>query len=213
MLSPRLENIAQALLQRSEPPSSQRLVRRLVPQLLLEGSPVTPARLARAMHASVEAMTAMLQEMPDLEYDEHGNIVGRGVTLLPTAHQLHVTHHPLFTWCAWDTLYFPIRLKVSAQVVSACPVTAETIRFTVTPEQTRDLEPKAAMISLMIRDGTACPSTVRETFCNASHFFASHEAAVRWQHAHPDVLLLEVEEAYQVATCVVQARYPQEEEA
>lgn len=106
-----------------------------------------------------------------------------------------------------------IRLKVSAQVISACPVTAETIRFTVTPEQTRDLDPKAAMISLVIRDETTCSSTVRETFCNSSHFFASQEAAGRWQHAHPDALLLEVEEAYQVAKFVVQARYPQEEEA
>src|SRR5215472_5015536 len=51
-------------------PSSQRLVRRLLPQLLLEGSPVAPARLARAMH-----------EIPELEYDEQGNMVGRRVTL------------------------------------------------------------------------------------------------------------------------------------
>jgi alkylmercury lyase len=106
MHSAHLEGIARALLQTSNTPSSQRPVRKLLTRLLLEGYPVAPAQLARAMHASVEEITAVLQAIPELEYDERGDIVGKGLTLIPTAHQFHVNHHPLFTWCAWDTLYF-----------------------------------------------------------------------------------------------------------
>jgi alkylmercury lyase len=124
-----------------------------------------------------------------------------------------VNHHPLFTWCAWDALYFPVLLKSSAQVISRCPVTVETIQFTVTSEQIGGLSPQAAMTSLVISDATACSTNVRETFCNYSHFFSSPQAAAFWQQAHPDALLLEVQEAYQVAKFVVQARYSQDAEA
>ncbi len=201
-----LETIARALLQTSDIPSSQRPLRRQLTRLLAGGQPVAPAHLARAMHASVEEIRAALQEIPELEYDEQGNIVGKGLTLIPTAHQFHVNHHPLFTWCAWDALYFPVLLSSSAQVISRCPVTAETIRFTATPEQICDLDPKGAMISLVISDATACSTNVRETFCCYSHFFSSPQAAASWQKKHPDALLLSVEEAYQVGKFVVQAR-------
>lgn len=208
-----LEVIARALLQTSNTPASQRPLRRLLTQLLALGQPVAPAQLARAMHSSVEETRASLQELPELEYDEQGNIVGKGLTLLPTVHQFHVNHHLLFTWCAWDALYFPVLLKSSAQVISRCPVTAETIQFTVTPEQIYGLDPQAAMISLVISDATACSANVRETFCCYSHFFSSPQAAASWQQVHPDALLLEVQEAYQVGKIVVRARYHQEEDA
>ncbi len=201
-----LEVIARALLQTSNTPSSQRPLRMLLTQLLLEGHPVAPARLARAMHSSLEEITAVLQEIPELEYDEQGNIVGKGLTLIPTAHQFHVNHHPLFTWCAWEALYFPVLLHCSAWVVSRCPITAEAIRFTATPEQIYDLDPQAAMISLVIRDAAASSTNIRGIFCCYSHFFSSPQAAASWQQAHPDALLLSVEEAYQVGKIVVQAR-------
>lgn len=213
MHSAHLEGIARALLQTSNTPSSQRPVRKLLTRLLLEGHPVALAQLARAMHASVEEITAVLQAIPELEYDERGDIVGKGLTLIPTAHQFHVNHHPLFTWCAWDTLYFPVLLKVSAQVISQCAVTASTIRFTATPEQIDGLDSQAAMISLVINDATACSTNVREAFCCYSHFFASPQAAASWQQAHPSALLLSVEEAYQVGKFVVQARSHQERDA
>jgi alkylmercury lyase len=201
-----VEAIALALLQTSDIPSSQRPLRRQLTRLLALGQKVTPAQLATAMHSSVEEIRAALHEIAELEYDEQGNIVGKGLTLLPTAHQLYLNHHPMFTWCAWDALYFPVLLSLSAQVISQCPVTAETIRFTVTAEQIADLDPKGAVISLVISDATASSSNVRETFCCYSHFFSSSAAPASWQKKHPDALLLSVEEAYQVATFVVQAR-------
>lgn len=206
-----LEVIAKALLQTPDTSSSLRPLRRQLTRLLAQGRPVAPAQLAVAMRSSLDEITAALQEIPELEYDEHGNIAGKGLTLIPTPHQFHVNHHPLFTWCAWDALYFPVLLHCSAHVISTCPVTAETIRFTATPEQICDLDPPGAMISLVIPEATACSTNVRGAFCCYSHSFSSPEAATSWQQAHPDALLLSVEEAYQVGKFVVQARSQQEQ--
>ncbi len=51
----------------------------------------------------------------ELEYDAQGNLVGSGLTLVPTAHQFRVEQRALFAWCAFDTLTYPVELHLSAQ--------------------------------------------------------------------------------------------------
>ena len=112
----------------------------------------------------------------------------------------------MFAWCAFDTLTYPVELHVSAQITSRCPVTGKNIRLTVTPERVLDLDPPDAQVSLVVEVAAGGCSNVREDVCTYGHFFASPEAATRWQETHQEVLILSVEEAYQVGKLLIGSR-------
>src|SRR5690242_14347115 len=85
-------------------------------RLLAEtGQPLAPAHLARHLHMSQEQVTAHLARVPDTEFDKEGQIVGWGITLVPTHHQFVLSGRTLFTWCAFDTVLFPPLLTCCAQ--------------------------------------------------------------------------------------------------
>jgi alkylmercury lyase len=207
MQQTQLETIAQAVVQRQDryqrnTPLFGQLVQRLV-----QGHPVAPELLARLLHRELDEVLVILRAHPELEYDAHGNLVGSGLTLVPTVHQFQVEQRTLFAWCAFDTLTYPVELHLSAQVTSRCPVTGRSIRLMVTPEQVLDLDPPEAQVSLVVVDVAAeCCSNVREDVCNYGHFFASREVAIQWQAGYPQALILTVEEAYQVGRLVEGSR-------
>src|SRR5713101_10039342 len=96
------------------------------------GQTLAPAHLARRLQMSQENLAAHLARVPDTEFDAQGNIVGWGITLLPTQHQFRLKERPLFTWCAFDTVLFPPLLQVEAQVQSICEATGQPITFVAT---------------------------------------------------------------------------------
>jgi alkylmercury lyase len=198
----RLETLAHAIIAGQERYQRHTPLFDLLLQLLAQGQPVSPERLALALLRPLDEVLTVLDAHPELEHDAHGNIVGSGLTLLPTPHQFQVDDQTLFTWCAMDTLFYPVRLKCVACVASRCPTTGLAVRLTVTPDQTLDLEPPTAVISLNIPDAVTCCENVREDVCNYSHFFVSQEAAATWLAAHPHAMILPVAEAYQVGALV-----------
>jgi hypothetical protein len=52
---------------------------------------------------------------PEIEYDANGNIVGSGLTLVPTAYQVQMNNHRLYAWCA------ALRAHQSAPASAFCP--------------------------------------------------------------------------------------------
>jgi alkylmercury lyase len=202
MQNTRLQAIAQAVCRRQERYQRHTLLFDQLARLLVQGRPVAPELLARLLHSELDEVRAILQVHPELEYDEYGNLVGSGLTLVSTTHQLQVGQRTLFAWCAFDTLTYPMELHLSVQVTSRCPVTGDSIQLTVTPQKVLDLDPGEAQVSLVVDVAAECCSNVREDVCNYGHFFASREAATRWQAAHPQVVILSVEEAYQVGKLV-----------
>jgi len=207
MQQTQLEAIAQAVAQRQDRYQRNTPLFGQLVQLLVQGRPVAPELLARRLHRELDEVLAILRAHPELEYDAHGNLVGSGLTLRPTAHQFRVKQHTLFAWCAFDTLTYPVELHVSAQITSRCPVTGRSICLTVTPEQVLDLDPPGAVVSLVAHEAAKCCHNVREDVCNYGHFFASREVATQWQVAHPHALILSVEEAYQVGMLVEGSRF------
>ena len=206
MQDTRLQTIAKAVCKRQgRYQRNTHLFDQLV-QLLVQGRPVGPELLARRLNRELDEVLSILRAHPELEYDEHGNLVGSGLTLVPTTHQFQVEQQTLFAWCAFDTLTYPVELHLSAQVTSRCPVTGRSIQLTVTPEQVLDLDPGEAQVSLVVDAAAACCSNVRKDVCNYGHFFASREAATPWQAAHPQAVILSVEEAYQVGKLVEGSR-------
>ena len=207
MQDTQLQAIAQAVIQRQERYQRNTLLFDQLARLLVQGRPVAPELLARLLHRELEEVRSILQAHPELEYDEYGNLVGSGLTLVPTTHRFRVEQRTLFAWCAFDTLTYPVELHLSAQVTSRCPVTGSSIQLTVMPEQVLDLDPGEAQVSLVVDVVAGCCYNVREDVCNYGHFFASREAATPWQAAHQEAVILSVEEAYQVGKLVEGSRF------
>ncbi len=167
--------------------------RQIMQAMAETGQPLAPVHLARCLQMSQENLAAHLASVPDTEFDTQGNIVGWGITLLPTQHRFLLKRHPLFTWCAFDTVLFPPLLQVEAQVQSVCEASGQPITFVATPEGIADLLPATSVLSLIL-PAERC-DCVRGTFCQQSLFFQSEEAASPWLALHPEAVLLSLEEA------------------
>lgn len=173
---------------------------------LAQGKPVAPTTLQNALHIDQHELEQRLTGLPETEFDQKGNILGWGITLVPTAHRFHLNGSVLYTWCAFDTVLFPPSLGRAAQITSICPSTEQLIAFVATPEGVvRDLSPSDSVMSLIIP--TTHQDCVRATFCEQSLFFASKQAASRYSAAHPKAVLLSIEEAATVGKRVAASRF------
>lgn len=163
--------------------------------LLAEGKPVSPARIAAVMERSSEELETILRQMPSIELDEEGNVVGAGLTLRPTPHRFTINDRTLFTWCALDALMFPGLLGQTVQVESPCATTGTPVRVKITADGVEQVEPPEAVVSLVAPDASA---DIRRSFCDYVNFFSSNEAASAWLSKHPGAMTLPVKEAYQL---------------
>jgi alkylmercury lyase len=172
-------------------------------QHVARGKPVTKADLQISLRLCLDELERRLAHLPDTEFDQQGNILGWGVTLLPTSHQFQLDGKALYTWCAFDTVLFPPSLQRSAQVQSSCAQTGHRIAFVATPEGVvKDLTPVGSVMSLIL---PAEPSRcVRDSFCSQSLFFQSEQAASTFLADHPEALILSVEQAAYVGGLVAQ---------
>jgi alkylmercury lyase len=174
-------------------------------QHVARGKPVTKADLQVSLHLSQDELEQRLAHLPDTEFDQQGNILGWGVTLLATSHQFQLEGKALYTWCAFDTVLFPPSLQAEAQVQSTCPITGHPITFVATPAGiVKHLTPASSVMSLIVPEQRS--DCVRGTFCQQSLLFQSEQAASPWLAAHPEALLLTVEEAAYVGKLVAQNR-------
>jgi alkylmercury lyase len=171
-------------------------------QLLAQGQPVTADQLAAATGRTTEEIRDVLSANPDTEYDEHGRVVGSGLTQRPTPHRFEVDGRTLYTWCALDTLIFPAVLGLTAQVSSPCHATGTTIRVTVEPDRVTAIEPADAVVSVVTPD-TA--TSIRSAFCDQVHFFSSHAAAQPWLKVHPGATVLPIADAHQLGRPLTEA--------
>ena len=180
---------------------TQDLACRQILQTLTEiGQPIAPLHLATLLQMSEEELATHLARVPDTEFDEQGNIVGWGITLLPTSHQFLLPARSLFTWCAFDTVLFPPLLQVRAQVQSICTASGHPITFVATPEGIEELTPTTSVLSLILPSERY--DCVRGTFCLQSLFFESEQAASAWLASHPEAISLSLEEAAFVGQAV-----------
>jgi alkylmercury lyase len=174
--------------------------RQILQTLTETGQPIAPTRLATLLQTSQEELATHLAGLLDTEFDEQGNIVGWGITLLPTPHQFLLPARAFFTWCAFDTVLFPPLLHMRAQVQSTCTASGHPITFDVTPEGIEELTPTTSVLSLILpAERSDC---VRGTLCQQSLFFESEHAASIWSASHPEALFLSLEEAAFVGQAV-----------
>jgi len=197
---PSLETIAERLSEQLR--CEQEDLCRPIVQQVTRGKPVAPAALRASLQVSQNELEQRLAKLPpDVEVDRAGNIVGLGVTLVPTSHRFQLGGQVLYTWCAFDTVLLPPSLHVEAQVQSTCPVTGQPITFVATPEGViRDLSPASGVMSLIVPAQRS--DCTRATFCQQSLLFQSEQVASTFLADHPEALLLSVEDAAYVGRLV-----------
>ncbi|WP_071286376.1 organomercurial lyase MerB [Mycolicibacterium llatzerense] len=173
----------------------------LVPllRLLADGEPVALEALAAAAGLPVNEVTRRLAAVPDTEYDQHGRIVGQGLTLNPTPHRFTVNDHQLYTWCALDTLIFPTLLNRPATIESVSPVSGQPIQVSVTPSGVSSVQPPTAVVSLVNPEDL---TSIRSSFCDQVHYFTCADDAAPWLAQHPGALIVGVTEAHQMGAAL-----------
>lgn len=173
---------------------------------LASGQPVSRTSIANALKMSSHDLQTALNTFADIVYDDAGDIVACGLSLLPTPHCFKVNNKDLFTWCALDALMYPVALELTVQVASHCPVTGEAVRLTVTPTGISQVSPDGVVVSIVTPTSQTGCCNVRSSFCSQVHFISSAEAAASWRSDHPDATIVSVEEAWQLGHAIAQRR-------
>lgn len=152
-------------------------------RLLLDGDPVSAERFAASAGLSrtqAESIFARLGAW-GAEFDMAGDFVGAGVTMIPTPHHYTVDGRLFYTWCAPDTLLFPLVLGHTAVVESSDPVSGEPVRATISPDGIERIEPATAVLTSS-RDGDV--EDVRGSMCQYGHYFISQKTAAEYVARH-----------------------------
>lgn len=197
-------------------PEASRLAVRLT-RLLARGHPLSDEQVAAAVDdLGIDPAQAAQHLTAYAERNDRGEIIGvaPGITLRPTAHSFTTDTAQLWAWCALDTLLIPAVLGQQARVASVEPRSQETVRFTVSSDGVRDIEPADAVMSLpglVPGDDANDPRhlavdlaqvTVAEeiwrTYCHHSHAFTSPEAARQHFADRDDIALLTLPDAFDV---------------
>ena len=173
--------------------------RRLLPptlQELAKGRPVSMEILAEHAGIPVEEAQAFLRRAGG-EWDSTAKqLIGWGLTHTPTPHRFRVNGHDLYTWCAADSIFFPVVIGAPARIVSPCAATGDLIHIDMDPSGVQHVEPADAVVSIVTPSVDI--SDVRAAVCKAQNFYQSVEAAAPWHEEHPDGLLLPVKEVFEL---------------
>jgi alkylmercury lyase len=165
-------------------------------KLLLEGQPVSLDRIAATLQVAREEVPALIR---GAELDTDGNVVGWGLSLVPTPHSYQIDGRQFYVWCAGDAITFPLLHKASAVIASPDPISGETVRLLGTPEGARDVAPSTAVVSWARRpSGTQTLENVRAAFCNFTNFFASVETASQYVAQHPGLVIVPIDDVFQM---------------
>jgi alkylmercury lyase len=166
---------------------------------LAEGRPIPVSEGASILGCREDELDARLAEMRICaERDDQGAIVGAGLSLRPTRHRFTIGDNELFTWCALDTLAFPLVLDRTALVESSCAATGRSISLTVSPHGLSNVDPPDAVVSVVVPGRDAC-NDVRQAFCAHSNFFASADAAGPWARENAAGTILTLDNAFAMA--------------
>ncbi len=162
-------------------------------KLLSKGRPLSPERLADELQFAPDEVATLLRMG---EKDQDGNLVGLGVSLVPTRHSYRFKGRQLYTWCAGDAIMFSIFLKSDAVIESPDPISGDLVRLIATPEGVQQLEPSTAVVTHP--SATESLENVRAWFCDLTNFFTSVETASQYVSQHPGLVIIPVDEVFQV---------------
>ena len=188
-----LEELARPMIALLDESRDQSLGWVKIHQLLLDGKPVSPERIAAYLGLTEEEVADLLK---GAELDQEGNLVGLGLSIVPTPHAYRIHGRQFYVWCAADAIMFPIFHKTHAVIESPDPISGEKVRLVGTPEGAMEIEPSTAVVSWVPR--TESLENIRTWFCNYTNFFTSVETASQYVAKHPGLIIVPVDEVFQM---------------
>jgi len=195
--------LAAADLQLSE---RQQVVALCLYRELAKGTPVHRDQLASALGIPSREVNEALDSdaLSSLTFhDDRNAIVGfGGLAVVEMAHKLIVNGHQCYTWCAWDALFIPGLLDITADVESICPETRSIVRLRVAQHGVEAVEPTETVVSFLLPDALRIEQTAAEaikSFCHFVYFLASHEAGRTWTERHDGTFVLSLDDAFALA--------------
>lgn len=115
-----------------------------------DGQSVTAETLATLTKLDCEIVESVLEKLTERQMVVRGDdekIVGAlGLSLVPTNHRMRLEDRTLYTWCAADTLIFPIVLDADVNIQSRCGLSGEPIEITMHEGKLTKVEPEQAVI-------------------------------------------------------------------
>lgn len=191
-------------LRRTPPPTpAERRAGLVLLRELARGEPVAVDAFARAVGTSVETAEGFVKTSTLSRFiltADDGQIDGFfGLSVTETPHRMIVDDRVLWTWCAYDTLFLPALLDVTASVESRDPETGQKIRLTVSPRCVEAADPAGPVVS-MVRpeawDLTSAAFAIASV-CHHSFFFTSRTTGEPWRIKRPQTILLSLAEAFE----------------
>jgi alkylmercury lyase len=170
-------------------------------QALSRGNPVPPEQLAEIWEMPIEHVSSILERASvngQAQVDAQGNLIGGVLSLVPTTNRIAFDGDELYAWCAYDAIYAPGVVGKTANIVSEDPLTREPIKVTISPSGVQNVQPAGAVVSVVNAntDFRAGPTSPR---CSLQLFFSSRDSATRWLGDRTDVIILSVEEVFEIA--------------
>jgi alkylmercury lyase len=170
-------------------------------QALSKGNPVPPEQLAEIWEMPIEHVSSILEHASangQAQVDAQGNLIGGVLSLVPTTNRIAFDGDELYAWCAYDAIYAPGVVGKTANIVSEDPLTREPIKVTISPSGVQNVQPAGAVVSVVNAntDLRAGPTSPR---CSLQLFFSSRDSATHWLGDRTDVIILSVEEVFEIA--------------
>jgi alkylmercury lyase len=164
-------------------------------RLLARGTPVNIEELAALAGRPKDDVDWLVRSQPGTDWDDHGRLVGFGLTLRPTQHRYMIAGRTLYAWCATDTLLFTQIIGEPAVAESTCPATGLPVRLELRQGAVVSVQPADAVVTQ--RHGGELVADLRAEVCDHGHFFASPAAASDWATEYPEGQVLAVAEAFE----------------
>lgn len=198
MTVPVLDELLNALLGVAPPlEGSDPLLAASVYRLLGRGEPVDGAALAATTGLSPTHIRGRLDSWSGVGRNPQDELVAFwGLCLPETAHALDLPHgQRVYAWCAWDTLFLPQLLEVTARVHSLDPQNGETLDLTVSPQRVIRRSHNDMVVSF-IHPNEACREDIVANFCHQVYAFTDPDSATTWVDAHPGTFFVSLDDAF-----------------
>jgi alkylmercury lyase len=164
-----------------------------IQKLLLEGKPLSLDRIASEFHLAQKEATDLVE---GAELDQEGNVVGFGLSIVPTPHSYQIDGRQFYVWCAFDAIMFPFLHQNIVRIESLDPINGEKITLTSMPEGVQNVNPVTTVVSMV--PGISSPENIRSKFCNLTHFFTSEATASEYVAKHPGLVIVPIEQVFEL---------------
>ncbi len=175
---------------------------------LAQGKPIPRKRASEILEVSLEEIDEVFEAIKATggQFNPQGDLIGYTLTLKPTRHSFRVNGNNLYAWCSLDTILLPGGLETTGEIESTDPVTGDTIRLTVSPDGVVEVDPPSTVTSIFLpglsaketSDGHPVAGAESE-LCGSMLFFVSRETAEEAFENLPNIAILTVEEAFELA--------------